>query len=306
MDISVFIINMLKSCLAMLFPLLVPSLGEALSERSGIYNVGVEGYMLVGAIFAYYGTYFTDNLLLGLIVGIAAGASLSLLHAFLSISIKANQIISGIGIWLFAMGFTAYIFRLVPIREPINGFSGVHIRVLSDLPIIGPILFQQNILVYFGFVLVLVFYMLFYFTPFGLLVRATGDNPLAVDMAGHNVFLIRYICVLICGAMSGLGGSYLSLAILHQFSENMTAARGFIALCIVIFGNWNPSKILLGAFIFAGVDAFQLRMQAIGSNIAYPFLLMSPYVLTLIVLVGFVGKVEEPKKLIVPYTKGEE
>jgi simple sugar transport system permease protein len=305
MDIFSFIINMLKSCMVMAFPLLVPSLGEAISERSGVLNIGIDSYMLVGALSAYYATYFTDNLMLGLIAGITAGALLSSIHAFLSITIKANQIIAGIGMWLFGVGFTAYVFRLVPIRDKVRGFSDVHIKVLGDIPIIGPILFQQNVFVYVGLLLVIVFYFLFYSTPFGLIVKATGDNPLAVDMAGKNVYLVRYVCVLIGGAMAGLAGSYLVLVVLHQFSENMTAGRGFIALCIVIFGNWNPWKILLGTFLFAGIDAFQLRMQQI-SDIPFPFFLMLPYVLTLIVLVGFVGKVEDPLKMMIPYRKGEE
>jgi simple sugar transport system permease protein len=306
MDISVFIATVLKSSLAMTPPLLFPSLGEAISERAGVYNVGIEGYMLAGAIFGYYGAYISNSMLLGLIIGMAGGALLSLIHAFLSIHIKANQIISGIGIWLFAMGITAFLYRTLNIREPVKGFSDVHLRVLSDLPLVGPVLFQQNVLVYLGFLLVLLFYVLFHFTSFGLLVRATGDNPLAVDLAGHNVSLIRYLCVLICGAMSGLGGLYLSLAILRQFSENMTAGVGFIALCIVIFGDWNPPRILWGAILFAAVNAIQLRIQASGMDIPYPLLLMSPYIITLIILVGFIGKVNEPKKLLVPYVKGEE
>jgi simple sugar transport system permease protein len=305
MDVSTFLINSLKSCMAMLFPVLVPSLGEALSERSGVYNVGVEGYMLVGAMFGYFGAHWTGSLVIGLLAGIAGGALLSLIHAFLSITMRSDQVVSGIGIWLFGIGFTGYLFRLLPIRDPVRGFSDVHIKFLGDLPIIGPVLFQQNVLIYFGFLLVLVFFILFYFTPFGLCIAGTGNNPLAVDMAGHNVFLIRYVCVLVCGAMAGLGGAYLSLAILGQFSENMTAGRGFIALCIVIFGNWNPWKILLGALVFAGADAVQLRMHTIESAIPYPIFIMAPYVLTLVVLV-FVGKVASPKKLFVPYQKGQE
>jgi simple sugar transport system permease protein len=306
MDVLGFIINLFKSALVIMFPLLMPSLGEAISERSGILHIGLESYMLVGALFAYYGTYFTNSLLIGLMTGIASGALLSLLYGFFVITLKANQIICGLGIWLFGMGFTAYLFRLIPVRAPIEGFSDVHIKFLSDLPMIGPILFQQNILVYVGLLLVIVSYIFLYYTPFGLLVRATGDNPLAVDMAGKNVFLVRYVCVLICGAIAGLGGAYLVLVVLHQFSEGMTAGRGFIALCIVIFGNWNPWRILLGTLLFAGIDAFQLRMQPIASDIPFPFFLMAPYVLTLVVLVGLIGKVSAPLKLMVPYTKGEE
>lgn len=306
MDISAFIINMFKCCVTMMFPLLVPSLGEAVSERAGIYNVGVEGFMLVGALFAYYATYLTHSLFLGLLAGMLAGGLLSIIHAFFSITIKANQIISGVGMWWLGMGLTAYLFRLIPIRDRIEGFTEIQVPVLAKIPVIGPILFQQNLLVYLGFFLVAIFHIFSNYTPGGTLIRATGDGPLAVDMAGHNVSLTRYISVLTCGVMSGLGGAYTSLVVLHQFSENMIAGRGFIALCIVIFGNWNPVRILLGALTFAMIDSFQLRMQAIGADIPYPLLLMAPFLITLIVLIGFGGNVEEPRKLTVPYHKGEE
>ena len=305
MEVSSFIIYMLKSTIAMLFPLLLPSLGEAISERSGVLNIGIDSYMLMGALCAYYGTYFTGSLLVGILAGMAGGGLLSLVHAILSISIKANQIICGIGIWLFGLGFTSYVFRLVPIRDTIEGFSELRLGFLSDLPVVGKILFQQNILVYFGLVLVILCYLFLYRTPVGLMLRATGDNPMAVDMAGHNVYAMRYLGTLVGGVLAGLGGAYLVLSVLHQFSENMTAGRGFICLCIVIFGNWNPARILLGAILFAGIDAFQLRMQPI-SDIPFPFFLMLPYVLTLIVLVGLIGKVSDPVKLMVPYRKGED
>jgi simple sugar transport system permease protein len=292
----------------MSFALVIPSLGEAISERSGVYNVGVEGYMLMGAISSYLVAISTGNLWLGIIAGMLAGMALSLIHAYLSVTLKANQIISGLAIWLFSMGFSAFIFRTVGVAGSIKGFASLHIPVLSELPIVGPILFQQNVLFYLALLLVVVFAIIMFRTRFGLIVRATGENPLAVDMAGYNVFRMRYISVLICGAMSGLGGAYLPLAVLHGFSENMTAGRGFIALCIVIFGGWNPWGILGGSLLFTFVDALQMQMQAAGVPVPFPLLLMLPYVITIIVLVGIVGvirKVTAPKKLAVPYTKGE-
>lgn len=306
MDLVSFIINIFKSCVTMIFPLLIPSLGEAVSERAGIYNVGVEGFMLVGALISYYGAYWTNNLFWGLMAGVAAGIMLSIIHAFFSITLKSNQIISGVGIWLLGTGLTAYLYRLIPIKDSIEGFQQLKIPFFSEIPFIGPILFQQNLLVYFGFIICFLLYIFLNHTPGGTLIRAVGDGPLAVDMAGHNVAVIRYLAVITCGGLSGLGGAYISLVVLHQFSENMIAGRGFIALCIVIFGNWNPARILLGAAIFAWVDSFQLRMQAIGTDIPYPLLLMAPYLITLIVLIGFVGKVDEPKKLTIPYFKGED
>jgi ABC-type uncharacterized transport system permease subunit len=206
------------------------------------------------------------------------------------------------------MGFSSYIFRILGITKEVKGFSAIKIPVLSDLPGIGPILFKQNILFYIAILLVAVFALVMFRTRFGIIIKATGENPLAVDMAGYSVSKIRYISVLICGAMSGLGGSYLVLAVIHRFSENMTAGRGFIALCIVILGRWNPWGVLGGSLLFAFVDALQMHLQVSGVPIPYPLLLMSPYVVTIIVIVGITGvvrKVLPPKKLAIPYIKGE-
>ena len=262
----------------------------------------------MGAISAYLGASITGNLWLGVAIGMLAGAVLSLVHAYLSITLKASQIISGMAIWLFSMGFSAYLYRTVGIIDPIDGFSDIQIPVLSELPIVGPILFQQNVLFYIGIFLVFVFVILLFRTRFGLVVRATGDNPLAVDIAGHNVYSIRYISVLISGAMSGLGGAYLTLAILHRFAENISSGRGFIALAIVIFGGWSPWPMLGGALLFAGVDALGLSMQVAKVPVPYPLLLMLPYVVTVVVLVIIAGirkKVIMPRKLTIPYIKGE-
>ena len=308
MDFFPLVIPVLAATLRMSFALLVPSLGEAISERSGVYNVGVEGYMLMGAIGSYLAAVTTGNLWFGIVMGMVAGAALSLVHAYLSITLKTNQIISGIAIWLFSMGFSSFIFRTVGITETFEGFASIHIPVLGDLPGIGPVLFQQNVLFYIAMLLVVVFALIMFRTRFGLIVRATGENPLAVDMAGYSVPKIRYLSVLITGAMSGFGGAYLPLAVLHRFTENITAGRGFIALCIVIFGGWNPWGILGGSLLFAFVDALQMQMQAVGVPVPFPLLLMLPYVITIIVLVGIVGVVRKaipPRKLAVPYIKGE-
>jgi len=300
----------LAAMFRMSFTLFVPALGETISQRAGVYNVAAEGYMLVGALSAYIATGITGSPWVGIIAGIAGGMLLSLVHAFLSINIKANQFVSGMALWLFSMGFTSYIFRTVKISEAgIKGFNPVEIPYLSDIPYIGRVLFSSNVLFYIGLVLIIVFYFLLYKTRFGLLIRSTGENPFAVDMAGYNVYKIRYGGVLICGAMSGLGGSYLPLVVLHNFNENMTAGRGFIALCIVILGRWNPLGVFIGSILFAFVDALQMQLQVLGSKIPYPLLLMLPYVVTIIVLVGLgpiMKKAAAPKKLAVPYEKGEE
>jgi simple sugar transport system permease protein len=299
-------VTSLAAALRMSFVLLAPALGEAISEQAGVYNIGVEGYMIMGALSAYYGVILTGNLWLGVAIGILGGMVISLIHAYLSITLKTDQIVNGTGLWIFCLGFSAFVFRTAGTTVYIKGFSPIQIPVLSELPVIGPVLFQLNILTYLGFLLIFVVAVILFRTPFGLLIKATGENPLAVDMAGHNVFLIRYISVLLCGAMSGLGGAYMSLGVLHRFSEDMIAGRGFIALCIVLFGNWNPWKIFVGVLLFSGIDAFQLRMQVMERGIIpYPLLLMLPYILTLVALsVAVLGKKNPPKGLFFPYIRG--
>ena len=294
----------------MSFTLFIPAIGEAVSQRAGVYNVAAEGYMLVGALSAYLGTVYFGNIWLGVLCGILGGMALSLVHAYLSINIKASQFVSGIALWLFSMGFTSYLYRVAGLLDRnIKGFAPVKIPFLSDIPYVGLIFFSSNVLFYIGLVLIVIIYVFLFKTRMGLLIRSVGENPFAVDMAGYSVERIRYIAVLICGGMSGLGGAYLPLVILHNFNENITAGRGFIVLCIVILGRWSPLGVFVGSILFAGVDAFQMQIQAAGSNIPYPLLLMSPYVITIIVLVGMgplLKKATAPKKLAVPYIKGEE
>lgn len=288
--------------------LVTPALGESASEQSGVINVGIEGYMLMGAVAAYAAAVATGNAWLGIGVGVLVGAAISLIHAYISVTLKLNQIISGMVLWLLGMGLSAYIFRTMGIKEEVAGFAAAKIPVLSKLPVVGPILFQQNAMFYISLLLVCIFAFMQFRTTFGLTTKATGGNPLAVDMAGHSVSLIRYINVLICGAMSGFGGAYLSLAVAHRFSEDMTAGRGFIAICVVVFGRWNPWAILGGSFLFAGVDALQMQLQALSVPVPYPLLLMLPYVVTIGVLVGvtiFSKRTYMPRKLAIPYIKGE-
>jgi simple sugar transport system permease protein len=293
----------------MSFALFIPSLGELISEKAGVYNVALEGYMLTGAVAGFLITAISGNVWLGLLAGMLAGTILSLIHAYISVSIKANQFISGMALYLFSIGFTSFIFRMSPYRSAkIIGLQPLNIPALSNIPFIGPILFSRDILFYIGLVLIVVFYLLLYKTRFGLLIRSTGENPFAVDMAGHSVVKIRYTAVLICGLMSGLGGAYLPLVIVQNFGENLIAGRGFISLCIVILGRWNPFGVFAGALVFAFVDALQMFLQASGSSIPFPILIMLPYVVTIIVLVGLgplMKRAEAPRKLAIPYIKGE-
>lgn len=306
MDIQLAIVAILSTAVNSSIVTLLPALGECVSQRSGIINIGLEGFMMMGCLFSYYTTYLTGNLFFGFLMGIFGGMLLSLIHAFFCISLKCNQIICGTGIWLFGVGVTGYIFRAVGIHAEIEKLKIIHIPILSKIPYIGPIMFQHNIFVYISIAMVYIFFLFLNKTKLGILNKGAGDSPFSTDMAGHNPFLIRYISTLISGGMAGLGGAYLATAILNRFSEGMSAGRGFIALCIVIFGGWDPKKILLGSLFFGIIDAFQLHMQ-VWSIIPYPLLIIMPYLFTIIVVSTVSRKKSNmPRKLAVPYIRGEK
>jgi ABC-type uncharacterized transport system permease subunit len=285
-------------------PFIAAALGESVSQRAGVYNVGLEGYMLMGALLGYYGAHFSGSAWIGLLIGIVAGLLLSSVHAVLTVIYKADQIISGIAIWLIGLGLSSYIYQMFAVRSFITGFKPLDLGFLSDIPVVGPILFQQNILVYVVIIFTFIISKLLFSTPFGLRVQAVGDNPLAVDMAGKSVMKVRFISVLICGAMSGFAGSYISIGLLGFFSENITAGRGFIALCTVIFAGWMPWKVVLGAFLFSGIEAFQRYFQTLGTGVPMELLQITPYVLTIVVLVMIARKDNVPKQLGIPYSHG--
>jgi simple sugar transport system permease protein len=306
MELYSALMTILGSAVSSSIAVLFPALGEGVSERAGVLNIGVEGYMIIGSITAYLSYVMTGNIWLGLFLGMLAGAMLSLAHAFFCVTLKCNQIICGTGIWLFGLGLSGYVFRLLNLAKITEKFGVVAIPLLKDIPFFGKVLFQQNLFVYIGFIVVFAFSLVLYKTPWGLLNRGTGDSPFSTDMAGHNVYLIRYVSILVCGAMSGLGGAYLAIGILSRFTEGMTAGRGFIAICIVIFGGWDPARILMGAMFFSLIDSLQLYMQ-VYSILPYPLLIMMPYVLTVAVVVAISKKARNiPRKLAVPYIRGEE
>lgn len=287
--------------------ILLPALGEGLSQRSGTLNIGVEGYMLVGALTGYFTLLYYENTVLAFILAMFAGFLLSLIHSFFTVTLKCSQIVSGTGIWLFGFGLTSYVYRLVNVVEGIAKLKVLPIIFLSEIPLLGPIIFKQNIMVYIAYLLVPVFAVLLYRTPWGLIIRGVGDSPLSTDMSGYNVYFIRYACISICGMMAGLGGAYLSIGSLSQFSEGLTAGKGFIAIAIVTFGSWDPIKILIGALFFSIIDATQLYLQASGSTIPFPLLIIMPYVLTVIVLSITSKRAKNiPRKLTIPYIRGEE
>jgi simple sugar transport system permease protein len=264
--------------------ILLPALGETLTERSGVQNLGVEGMMLMGALFGYILDIETGNLWLAFAVAMVAAVSLALVHAFLSVTLRANQIVSGLAVTLFGSGLTAFIGKpYVGAQAPVV-LSRLPIPWLSQIPVLGPILFTQDAVVYGTFILVPVLWYFIYRTRPGLNLRAIGENPATADAMGVGVNSRRYLYTLLGGALAGLGGAYLSLGYTPTWVEGMTAGRGWIAIGLVVFGTWDPVRVMAGAYLFGFVDGFQLRVQGLGSTIPSFFLNMLPYLFTVVVV----------------------
>lgn len=294
-------------------PLLLAALGEIIVERSGIINIGIEGMMLMGAFFGMLGSYYMAPLSLalapwaGLLMAGISGLLMALLFAFLTVRFRADQVVTGTGMTLLALGLTEVIY------QRLFGYTGTALRVpsfgefglplLSSVPWLGTALFRHNILVFLTFLLVPVVYFFLFHTHPGLRVRACGEHPKAVDTVGTNVMRLRTLSVLFGGFIAGIAGAYLSLADVPYFTPGMTVGRGFIALAIVIFGKWHPVKACGAALLFGLGEALEVRFQAIGWDIPHQFLLMLPYVLTLLVLAGFVGRSTPPASLAIPYNR---
>ncbi len=284
----VFITGLLSASIRMAAPVILAAIGEIYSELSGVINIGLEGIMLTGCLAGFIGTYYTGNIFLGIVSGMCAGTLMGFFMAFLCITLEANQIACGIVLNLFSMGLTAFSFRIIlgitMMPPEIKTLPRVPLPFLHDIPFLGPVLFEQNLLVYITFFLVLFSSLIIYKTNYGLKIRAAGEYPAAASSMGINVYFTRYICVTLGGLLAGLGGTFLAQD-LGVFVDNMTAGRGFVALACVIFGRWKPFYVMAGALIFGLADAFQLRLQALGYNFPHELLLALPYVLTIAILV---------------------
>lgn len=266
-------------------PILYAAIGEIIAERAGVINLGVEGMMLVGAVTGFMVTLQTDNQWLGAGASILAGGLMALIHAFLTITLRANQVVSGLALTIFGTGLSGYIGKNLIGIPLATTFKPVPVVGLSQIPWLGPILFQHDLLVYLGYALAITSWFVLYRTKTGLKVRAVGENPGAADAAGINVFAVRYCCVLLGGMLAGIAGAYLSLAYAPSWLENMTAGRGWIAVALVIFATWNPSKAFLGSLLFGAVDVMGFHLQTMGITISSFFLKMLPYVITIVVLI---------------------
>lgn len=302
-----FAADFLSSSLRLSVPLTFATIGGMLSERSGVYNIGLEGMLLLGAFGAAVGAYFTHSPFGGLLVGVVLGATGGLLLAFLAVSLGVNQLVGGIAINMFALGLTSFLSRVVfkgkATTMSLPGFKPLAIPLLSKLPVIGSVFLTQDLLVYLMYVMVPLLWFILFHTPWGLNMRAVGEHPRAADTAGVSVFKVRYACVVSSGALAGLGGCYLVLSQVFLFTEHMSAGKGFIALAAIILGRWNPIGGFLACLLFGSCDALQLRLQFSHPQIPYQIFTMLPYVASILALIGIVGKANPPSSAGIPYKR---
>ncbi len=265
-------------------PLLLAALGELVTEKSGVLNLGVEGMMLMGAVCAFVAMVATGNPAIAILAAIVAGAAMGLLFGFLTLSLLANQVATGLALTLFGVGLSALVGQDY-VGTPMSGLTRLSVPGLSDLPVLGPLLFGHDVLVYGSFAMVATVSWFLYRTRAGLVLRAVGESHDAAHAIGYSVIRIRYLAVMFGGAMSGVAGAYLSLAYTPMWIENMIAGRGWIAIALVVFATWKPGRVLLGAYLFGGVTILQLHVQGAGFDVPSQFLSMLPYLATVVVLV---------------------
>lgn len=301
-----FLTQLLAAGVTLATPLALAALGEVFAERSGSLNLGLEGIMLFSGFIGFNAAYHIGNLWIGILGAVMMGSIMGLLFAFMTITLQANQTVTGLAINFLGNGLAPYFYRLVfkvtldtPRVEP---FQNVPIPVLSDIPFIGDILFNHSVFTYLMFLLVAVTFVIIYKTPFGLRLNAVGESPQTADTLGVNVGRIRYICVVIGGALAGMAGAFYSLVELGSYLDSMINGRGFIASALVIFGRWDPVWTFGGALLFGLIDAFQNRLQVLGSPIPSNFLQVLPYVMTILVLL--IGRIRKPPAaLCIPYVR---
>ncbi|MFO7584869.1 MAG: ABC transporter permease [Anaerolineales bacterium] len=310
MDIANFfsatvVIGILTAGVRLASPYIFAAIGEMFGQRSGVLNLGVEGQMLMGAFAAFYFTLQTGNPWVGLLAAMIVGGFMGLAMAIVSVKWRAVQGISGIGFYIIGMGLSELLFKttLGEVKIINTGFNAVKIPFLSDIPVLGQIFFQQNVMTYIAFLLVPLAWFVLYKTTLGLKIQAVGENPHAADTLGVSVIKIRFLTVTMGGVMSGVAGAALSTANLNVFQENMTAGMGFIAVALVYFGGWRPFGVMAGALLFSMVMALQLFMQVYNVPIPSEFAIMLPYILTIVVLVLTVGRVRAPSALTKPFIR---
>ncbi|RZN62518.1 MAG: ABC transporter permease [Thermoproteota archaeon] len=287
-------------------PLLYSTLGEIYAERSGVMNLGVEGMMIMGAVTAFIVGKITGNLLLAVLTAILVGIALSLIHAFVSITMRGNQTVSGLALTMFGLGLSSVI-GIKYVGSPGISFNPIRIPFFSQIPLLGP-LFRMDALFYLSIILAVVMWYILFRTKIGIRIRACGENPAVADALGVNVSLIRYACTAIGGGLAGLGGAYLTTVSAPFWGDVMTTAgRGWIAIALVIFSFWSPLRAIVGAYLFGGIEAIQFNLQAYG--IPTDILGMMPYIATIVVMIfsmsGMKRRFGAPAALGVPFVREE-
>jgi simple sugar transport system permease protein len=288
-------------------PLLLGTIGEVICERSGILNLGVEGVMAIGAVTAFIVTFATGNPWFGLMAAVVAGALISILHAFVSITLNSSQVVSGLALTMLGLGISGLVGKPYIGKPLAHKMATWPIPVLADIPVLGPIFFDHSPYFYLAILLALISWFALQHTRLGIVIRSAGENPRATETQGVNVYRVRYWCVIIGGALSGMAGANLSTAYSKSWIEGMTAGRGWIVIALTIFALWNPMRAVVGAFLFGGIFVLQYMLQPLG--ISPNFLAMLPYMATLLVLlVGGLRdsrRLNAPAMLAEPYRRGE-
>lgn len=305
------LVNLLKASIIAGTPLLLATLGEIITQKSGNINLGVEGMMLIGGVSGFGIGYYLDNPYMAILGAAIAGGLGALIYGFLTISLRANQIVSGLSLTIFGTGFSSFLgtnFIGKKMSQGVIGFfKPIEIPILSRIPFLGEILFNQDIYIYLSYLLAILFGIYLYKTRMGLKLKAIGENPSAADASGVKINMYKYIHILLGGALCGLGGAYLSVVQVPTWQENITAGRGWIAIALVIFSKWNPFKAIYGAYLFGGLSIVGFRLQYL--NISQNLLNMLPYLVTIIVLViSSKNNSREggpPKALSIPYFREE-
>lgn len=281
--------SFLAACIVAGTPLLFATVGEIITERVGSLNLGVEGMMLMGAVMGFVGAINTANPWIAVLYAVLAGTAGALIYAVLTVSLRANQVVTGLTLTIFGTGFASFVGQpllgnMAP-QEVITFFAKTPIPGLSSIPFIGPIFFKQDVFVYFGYVVFILAAVYIYKTRMGLNLRAVGENTAASDASGINVNLYKYAHILAGGALCGLGGAYLSLVRVPIWQSDVVAGRGWIAVALVIFASWNPVKAFFGAVLFGGLSILGLRLQAMGINVSQSLVDMIPYVATIVIVI---------------------
>lgn len=304
-----FLVSLLSATIRQAVPILFAALGQIFTQKSGVLNLGVEGTLVVSSMVAFTVAFFSGSLWVAFLAAIIVGTLWSLIMAWLCNTMNANQVIAGLGLNILGAGVASYVYRIIfgvrSLPPQINPFPPVNIPWLSEIPILGPVLFRNNVLVYLCFLMIPFAWFLMERTTYGLRIKMVGEHPRAADARGIRVHLIRYSAVLIGGAFAGAAGAYMSTAYMSLFTDNLIRGQGFMAVAVVIFAKFRPGGALLGALVFGLANALQMRLQAMGVAIPNQIMLMLPYVVTIFALVSTSRKAQMPSAYTKPYVRME-